>query len=188
MSELRADAARNHAAILRVADDLLQAASAPADVSMEAVASAAGVAKGTLFRRFGDREGLISAVVAERMRPLKEAIESGPPPLGPDAPPAERILAILDAIVVFKTGTVTLHMADESSRTSPYTTSIYAYVHELMTRLLMAAGADVDADLTAHLLLSPTRADFIAHLLRTQQRSPDEIRALVARNARSLMT
>ena len=92
MSELRADAARNHAAILRVADDLLQAASAPADVSMEAVASAAGVAKGTLFRRFGDREGLISAVVAERMRPLKEAIESGPPPLGPDAPPAERIL------------------------------------------------------------------------------------------------
>jgi AcrR family transcriptional regulator len=35
-------------------------------VSMDAIASAAGVGKGTLFRRFGDRDGLVRAVVDER--------------------------------------------------------------------------------------------------------------------------
>ena len=33
---------------------------------MDAIAMAAGVGKGTLFRRFGDRDGLITAVVNER--------------------------------------------------------------------------------------------------------------------------
>ncbi len=54
---------------------------------MDDIARAAGVGKGTLFRRFGHRANLIRQVYAVRLAPLREQIESGPPPLGPDTPP-----------------------------------------------------------------------------------------------------
>jgi AcrR family transcriptional regulator len=54
---------------------------------MDAVAAEAGVGKGTLFRRFGDRAGLAVALLDERERDLQAAVLSGPPPLGPGAPP-----------------------------------------------------------------------------------------------------
>jgi AcrR family transcriptional regulator len=61
---MRVDAVRNHRVIVQVAGDLL--CHHGPQVSMDAIASAAGVGKGTLFRRFGDRDGLIRAVVDER--------------------------------------------------------------------------------------------------------------------------
>jgi AcrR family transcriptional regulator len=63
---MRVDAVRNHNLIVQVAGDLL--CHHGPKVSMDAIASAAGVGKGTLFRRFGDRDGLIRAVVDERTR------------------------------------------------------------------------------------------------------------------------
>jgi hypothetical protein len=36
------------------------------------------------------------------MAALREAFEDGPPPLGPSAPPRERLLALLDALLAFK--------------------------------------------------------------------------------------
>src|SRR5687768_9766061 len=92
----RADAARNRAAVLAAAADLFRRHGVEA-VSMDAVAAAAGVGKGTLFRRFGDKAGLAVALLDERERELQEAILSGPPPLGPGAPAAERLLAFVDA-------------------------------------------------------------------------------------------
>ena len=64
MEGMRVDAVRNHHLIVQVAGDLL--CHHGPKVSMDAIASAAGVGKGTLFRRFGDRDGLIRAVVDER--------------------------------------------------------------------------------------------------------------------------
>ena len=40
---------------------------------MDAVAEAAGVGKGTLYRRFGDRNGLAYAILDEREREFQEA-------------------------------------------------------------------------------------------------------------------
>ena len=54
---------------------------------MDQVAAAAGVGKGTLFRRFGDKSGLAAALLDARERVLQEAVLFGPPPLGPGAPP-----------------------------------------------------------------------------------------------------
>src|SRR5215469_18354763 len=82
----RADAARNRAAILAAAA-LLFAEHGVAEVSMDQVAAAAGVGKGTLFRRFGDKAGLAAALLDEREAELQEAILRGPPPLGPGAEP-----------------------------------------------------------------------------------------------------
>ena len=77
----RADAARNREIILAAAADLFDRAGAEA-VSMQDIAEAAGVGKGTVFRRFGDRTTLIEAVLYPRSTALRRHIEQSPPPLG----------------------------------------------------------------------------------------------------------
>ncbi len=88
----RRDAARNREALLRAAQELMGSCGIDA-LTMDAVAERAGVGKGTLFRRFGSREGLMAAVLDHSERNWQEAVISGPPPLGPGAPPLERLLA-----------------------------------------------------------------------------------------------
>jgi AcrR family transcriptional regulator len=88
----RADAARNHATILAAAERLVAAAGADA-VTMDQLACAAGVGKGTLFRHFGDRCGLMRALLDERERDLQEGFIRGPAPLGPGVPARERLVA-----------------------------------------------------------------------------------------------
>ena len=54
---------------------------------------AAGVGKGTVFRRFGSRAGLMMVLLDEDERAMQHAVLFGPPPLGPDAAPLQRLLA-----------------------------------------------------------------------------------------------
>ena len=63
----RADAARNAARILDACERLFSERGVE-NVSMDEIAAEAGVGKGTLFRRFGDRAGLARAVIGERER------------------------------------------------------------------------------------------------------------------------
>src|ERR671923_2506063 len=84
----RADAARNRRRVLAAARRLF-AERGVANVTMEEVARAAGVGKGTVFHRFGDRAGLALALLDDRERELQEAILHGPPPVGPGAPAYE---------------------------------------------------------------------------------------------------
>lgn len=79
----RKDAERNRAAVLAAADDLFARGANPESVTMADIAVAAGVGKATLFRAFGDRTGLIQTLYQARLDPIKEAVEEGPPPLGP---------------------------------------------------------------------------------------------------------
>ena len=83
----RADAARNRERILCAAQRLFAERGAGC-VSMDEVAEAAGVGKGTLFRRFGSRAALARAVLSEHESAFQEGIIRGEPPLGPGAPPA----------------------------------------------------------------------------------------------------
>jgi AcrR family transcriptional regulator len=88
----RADAARNREAILAAALRLVETRGVGC-LTMDAVAAEAGVGKGTLFRRFESREGLMAAVLNESETAWQASVISGPPPLGPGAPPMERLLA-----------------------------------------------------------------------------------------------
>ncbi len=88
----RADAARNRARILEAAE-LLVGERGIEHVSMDDVARAAAVGTGTLYRRFGDRAGLALALLDERTRIFQDQLISGPPPLGPGAPAADRLRA-----------------------------------------------------------------------------------------------
>jgi AcrR family transcriptional regulator len=88
----RADAARNRRRILAAAAELVDERGIEA-VSMDDVARAACVGTGTLYRRFGGRAGLALALLDEHTREFQDALLSGPPPLGPGAPVAERLRA-----------------------------------------------------------------------------------------------
>ena len=88
----RADARRNRERILCAAARLVDEHGIDR-VSMDDVAAAAGVGKGTLYRRFGDRWTLLRALIEEPERDFQDELIRGEPPLGPGAPPLERLRA-----------------------------------------------------------------------------------------------
>lgn len=182
----RADAARNRQAILDAASTLFDTTADPSTVTMDDVAAAAGVGKGTLFRRFGDRAGLLRAVFQTRIATLSAAIETGPPPLGPGTPALERITAVLDAFVTFKLDNRQItraleHLDQRADRGSFFDTPNYKQAHALFTQLLGGIAADRAAWI-AHVLLSLTRIDLIDHMICaegwTGQHVRDQIRDL----------
>jgi len=70
---MRADAQRNHDAILAAAKVVF--ARAGTEASLEDVARAAGVGKGTLYRRFPTREHLFAAILQDRVDELSESAQ-----------------------------------------------------------------------------------------------------------------
>ncbi|WP_437099957.1 TetR/AcrR family transcriptional regulator [Streptomyces kronopolitis] len=133
----RADALRNREAVLTAADELFARSASPRNVSMDDIAAAAGVGKGTLFRRFGDRTGLIREVFEARIEPLRHAVEEGPAPLGPAAAPQDRVPALLDALLRFKLDHRHLSLAlEEAGSGSPYEGASYAWWHGVLRETL----------------------------------------------------
>ena len=94
----RADAARNRTRILEAAAALFAERRGPR-VTMEQIAAAAGVGKGTLYRRYPDVPSIALALLDKHERELQEQLLRGRPPLGPGAPPAERLAAFYRAMV-----------------------------------------------------------------------------------------
>ena len=88
----RSDAARNREALLDAAARLVEHCGV-AHVSMDAVAQEAGVGKGTAFRRFESRAGLMAALLDHVEAAWQLSVMTGPPPLGPGAPPLDRLIA-----------------------------------------------------------------------------------------------
>ncbi|WEB38527.1 TetR/AcrR family transcriptional regulator [Streptomyces yunnanensis] len=183
----RADAVRSREAVLDAAEALF-ARSGPAEVSMNAVASAAGVGKGTVFRAFADRAGLLQALAERRTAALRRAVAEGPAPLGPDAPPHERIPAVLDALARFKLDNLSLYLVlEEAGAASPYRSPSYTWWHTTLRDSLAQCADAGRADFVAHALLAAVRADLIAHLLTVEGLSVDEIRDRLAVYVRSVL-
>ncbi|MFJ5917267.1 TetR/AcrR family transcriptional regulator [Streptomyces ardesiacus] len=67
-TELRADAVRNRARILRIARE--QLAAGDTSLQLNAIARLAGVGVGTVYRHFPNRHALVEALSAERFREL----------------------------------------------------------------------------------------------------------------------
>ncbi len=177
----RKDAVRNREAVLAAADALFARREDPGDITMADVAAAAGVGKGTLFRAFGDRAGLLRALYEARLEPIGAAVEAGPPPLGPGTPAAERVPAVLDALLCFKLDHRGLALAlEESGSGSPYRTEHYARWHALLRDLLEQIPAPADSDFTAHVLLAAVRADLVEHLAGERGTAGDALRARLA--------
>lgn len=162
---LRADAARNRARLLDAAARLI-AEHGAAGVTMEAVAIAANVGKGTVFRRFGDRTGLLTALLDHSERNFQAAFLSGPAPLGPGAGPVERLRAFGVAMLRRSVDELDLQLAAEPGPDRRYSVPPRRVHHSHVALLLRQALPDADAELLAHTLLGYLNPVLVHHLTR----------------------
>lgn len=160
---LRADAARNRARLLEAAARLVEEHGA-AGVTMEAVAAAAQVGKGTVFRRFGDRTGLLMALLDHSEKQLQGSFLSGPPPLGPGAPPVERLAAFGCAVLRRSVDTLELQLAAEPDPSRRFSNAPRRVLAAHVTLLLRQAVPDADSELLAHTLLGYLDPVLVHHL------------------------
>ncbi|MEU4370871.1 TetR/AcrR family transcriptional regulator [Micromonospora chersina] len=184
----RADAARNRVAVLDAAATLFREHGVEG-VSMEAVAAAAGVGKGTLFRRFGDKAGLATALLDTHERALQEAILFGPAPLGPgpaDAPPParDRLHAFVEAYLDYLLDHLDLvRISETAAPGARYRIGAYRFWHRHVT-LLLAGRPDPAAE--AHTLLATLAAEHVRAAL--DDIGADRLRAATLRLAAALTT
>jgi AcrR family transcriptional regulator len=160
----RVDAARNRAAILDAASRLLDECGVEA-ITMDRLAGEAGVGKGTLFRRFGDRASLFHALLDESERRLQEGFIRGPAPLGPGAPPAERLVAFGHALLELTVERGDLLLAALPPEPSlRYRSAVHAAYLAHVRSLLAEAGVP-DPDYLADALLAALEPELILHQL-----------------------
>ncbi|MEU0742094.1 helix-turn-helix domain-containing protein [Streptomyces sp. NPDC006134] len=164
-SGLRADAARNRARLLEAAARLV-AEHGAAGVTMEAVAAAASVGKGTVFRRFGDRTGLLMALLDHSEKKFQAALLGGPPPLGPGAPPVERLRAFGCAVLRRTADELELQLAAEPSAERRFTSPPRRFLRHHVALLLRQALPDADTELLVHTLMAYLDPVLVHHLTR----------------------
>ncbi|GAB2681590.1 TetR/AcrR family transcriptional regulator [Thalassiella azotivora] len=161
----RADAARNRTRVLDAAARLFRERGVEA-VSMDAVAAAAGVGKGTLFRRFGDKSGLAAALLDERERVLQQAVLDGPPPIGPGAPARQRLEAFVDAYLDHLLADLdVVRLSETASPGARYRIGSYRFWRRHLAVLLEDARPGCDAEALATTLLAPLGADPVSALV-----------------------
>jgi AcrR family transcriptional regulator len=158
----RADAAKNRAKILAAAADIV-AERGIEGLAMAEVAAASGVGVGTLYRRFGDRSGLAHALIDASEREFQAAFLTGPPPVGPGAPPADRVRAFLHALVDRTLAQLDLLLMAETAGPLARFGGAYDAHHRHLTVLIAQAAPDLDAAFTADALLAPLAANLVTH-------------------------
>jgi len=174
----RADAARNRARLLEAAAWLVAERGAE-HVTMREVAQVAGVGKGTLFRRFGDRNGLLLALLDDVEAEFYQAYTFGLPPLGPGAPASDRLIAFGDALLERVSDPTDLGPAlgrqvpTDRRRTSNYGRAFHLHV----TSLLREAGVVGDHTMLAHALLAFVDLETIDHLRNDDQVVTERLKA-----------
>ena len=182
----RADAARNRIKLLEAAAALIQERGAE-HLTMDAVAAAACVGKGTVFRRFGDRAGLLLAVLDRTERELQDAFMFGPPPLGPDAPPLARLEAFGVATLRHLIDNMNLYLEADQQTAVRYNAPPRYVRARHVSMLLHQAGVEGDLELLTESLLGALDPALVHHLLTRRGRTAQDLEAgwcdLVARVA-----
>jgi AcrR family transcriptional regulator len=169
----RGDAARNRLLLLDAARRLIAERGADA-VSMDDIASAAGVGKGTVFRRFGSRAGLMMVLLDEDERANQQAFLFGPPPLGPDAPPLQRLIAFGRARMRFAHDHHEL-LADVSRDPQSRYSAPAMVLRRHVRVLLEDAETTGDLDVQADALIGLLQAEYVEHQLTDRGLSLDQL-------------
>jgi AcrR family transcriptional regulator len=156
----RADAARNRAKVLAAAERLF-AERDPRSVTMVDIAREAGVGRATLYRRYPDPGSVAVALLDEHERRLQEQLLSGPPPLGPGAPPGARLAAFYAAMVDLLDRHLHLALGAETGP-SRLATGAYRFWRAHVAALVRQAGVG-DPDALADVLLAPLAPEVYRH-------------------------
>lgn len=155
----RADAARNRAKILAAAATVF-ASRDPRTVTMDHIATAAGVGRGTLYRRYPSTAAIALALLDEHERALQQQL-LGEPPLGPGAAPAERLAAFYSAMVELLDTHADLALGAETGG-ARFTTGAYGF-WAAHVRALLVDAAVTEPDSLVDVLLAPLAAENFAH-------------------------
>jgi AcrR family transcriptional regulator len=164
---------------------------------MEQVAAEAGVGKGTVFHRFGNRTGLMYALMVERAQALEEAVTAGPPPLGPGASDRDRLLAFLDAIVevVGRNKSLLAELAYSAAPEPPPDQAVartqdghpvYRFWHGHISALIAAQRPGADAEMIAHILLGSLHSEPVLTQLAAE--GPARLTAAIRTLAGAVLT
>ncbi len=172
----RADAARNRQAVLTAARTMMINCGVDA-LCMDRVAEHAGVGIGTVYRRFGDRAGLVYALLDDDERRFQAAFLFGPPPLGPGAPPVTRIRAFLHAYVDRLDTHATLLALAESKGPAARLSNGAFQTHRAHLIAQLALAGHTDPAYLADALMAVLAAGLFLHQREQLQYSTGRIKA-----------
>lgn len=172
----RADAARNRQLLLAAAKNLIDNHGAAA-VTMDAVAREAGVGKGTVFRRFGSRTGLMLALLDHSESQIQQAYLSGPEPLGPGAPPLHRLIAYGRARLKMTVDHLDILLQAGGPNGDTLAHPAYAAANQHVAILLRQLGFGDRIDVVAVAIQAPLSASAVRHLLEVVGLDQDTIAA-----------
>ncbi|MET8558063.1 TetR/AcrR family transcriptional regulator [Streptomyces sp. NPDC004959] len=143
----RADAVRNRARIVAAARDALAAATPGEELRLNAVAKAAGVGQGTLYRHFATREELLAEV---HRQDVAELVDEADALLGAH-PPVEALSRWFDRLTAYARVKRGVLAALEPRAWTALTARSHGTLTEAIERLLAAGRADgsIRADVDA---------------------------------------
>jgi len=183
---LRADAARNRDKVMAAAEKLFAERDASC-VTMDAIAAEAGVGKGTLFRGFGDRAGLVLALLQEHETRLQETIIRGPAPLGPGAPPIERLIAFGEALLKHLAQHGELIAAAEG-KLDRYRSGPFMVYQAHVAVLVREAAPEADWEYLTDTMLASLTATHLRYMRRVRQMDEERMAAGWADVVRRLLS
>lgn len=155
---------------------------------MDAVAQRAGVGKGTVFRRFGSRAGLMMALLSDAEAEFQARFMFGPPPLGPGAPPLERLIVFGAERIAWLLEFGELARAADESTHNRFDVPPALLCRRHLEMLLGEAGVTADPRLMASALGAMLEPERLLHAVRVQGTTPGQLvetwRELVTRVVR----
>ena len=172
----RSDAARNRERLLQAARELIGECGAEG-LTMDRLAEQAGVGKGTVFRRFGSRAGLMLTLLSESEAAFQERFMFGPPPLGPGAPGLDRLIAFGEERIAYLIEFAELALAAENTRQGRSEPPAAALWHRHLEVLLREEGFEADPWLMARSLAATLAPDRLLNLLQVQGVSQERLAA-----------
>ena len=167
----RRDAARNRELLLRAARELIEECGADG-LTMATLAQRAGVGKGTVFRRFGSRAGLMMTLLSDAEAQFQGRFMFGPPPLGPGAPALERLVAFGAERIGWVLEYGELARAADVSAYNRFDVPAAVLWHRHLELLLRQAGVTADPWLMAGALSVTLEPERILHSVRVHGVAP----------------
>ncbi|WP_240760310.1 TetR/AcrR family transcriptional regulator [Phytoactinopolyspora endophytica] len=174
----RADAAANRQRILAAAEQLF--AEQGPQITMSDLAAAAGVGRGTLYRRYPDVASVAIALLDVHEQALQQQLLAGPPPLGPGATPRERLAAFYEAMVDLLERHLPLALGAELGSTR-FTTGAYGFWRAFIASQVRDAG--LRDDTLPDVLLAPLAPEVYQYQRHERGRSVSEVKAALERLA-----
>ena len=172
----RRDAARNRELLLRAARELIEERGVDG-LNTGALAERAGVGKGTVFRRFGSRAGLLLTLLSDAEAGFQGRFMFGPPPLGPGAPPLERLVAFGSERISWVLEYGELARAADVSASSRFDVPAAVLCQRHLEMLLREAGVTADPWLMATSLGAALEPERLLHAVAVHGIGPERLTA-----------